>query len=393
MKRSAAFAVVIAAAVLFVVWIARNTRWEETTLPMPPKGEAATNPFYATQRLAAVLGANAVHDRAFVTPAPGSVVVLSSWHWTLDEARRRAIERWVEAGGRLVIDDAIVGGEREFERWSGIERRIDNRAPRRPSVDQPDSHPCFTVEEPKPETETRVPATAGRVLCEVDEPWVLTTSRQPLWSLKNASGLQVVRVSVGRGSVTRINAAPFRGMNIFNGDHGWLFVTATELRKGVDLHFLSEADHASLLALIWRHGAPAVVLLLAAVALLLWRGGVRFGPLAAAEPAARRSLAEQVRGTARFALRHGGGAALHAAGRRALEEVAVRRVAGYSRLAPNDRTEALTAMTPVAADALAAALVDPRMHRLHELRNTLALLEAARRHLLSDHTKVTHAAD
>jgi len=45
------------------------------------------------------------------------------------------------------------------------------------------------------------------------------------------------------------------------------------------------------------------------------------------------------------------------------------------------------------ADALAGALVDPKLRRLHELRHTLAVLEAARRHLLSDHTKVTHAAD
>jgi hypothetical protein len=391
-KRTAIFTVVIAAAVLFVMWIARNTRWEETTLPMPPKGEALTNPFYATQRLATVLGANAVHDRVFATPPPGAVVVLSSWHWTLDEARQHAIERWVESGGRLVIDDAIIGGEREFERWSGITRRIEARAPRRPSPDGSQS-PCFTVEEQPQETSARMPATAGHVMCEVDEPWELATTRPAVWSLKSGSAVQAMRVSVGRGSVTRINSAPFRGMNVFDGDHGWLFVAATDLRRGDDVHFLSEEDHPPLLALMWQLGAPAIMLGLAVVALLLWRGGVRLGPLAAEPPSARRSLAEQVRGTARFAVRHGGGGSLYAAELRALDEAAGRRIAGYARLAADDRSEALTAVTPLAGDVLAAALVDPRLRRLHDLQHTLAVLEAARRHLVSDHTRVTHAAD
>jgi hypothetical protein len=186
---------------------------------------------------------------------------------------------------------------------------------------------------------------------------------------------------------------PFREMNILLGDHSWLFVAATEFRKGDDIHFLSEEDHPSLLALIWIHGAPAVGLGLAAIALVVWRGSVRFGPRAAEAPAARRSLAEQLRGTAHFALRHGGGAALYAAGRRALDEAATRRVAGYAGLAADDRTDALTAVTPIGRETLAAAIVDPRVRRQHDLRQTLAVLEAARRHILRNETKVTHAAD
>jgi hypothetical protein len=392
-KRTAIAASVIGAAVLFVVWVARNTRWEETTLPMPPKGEAITNPFYATQRFAAVLGATVVHDRTFVTPAPGAVVVLSSWHWTLGAERQRALERWVESGGRLVVEDPLLGGEREFERWSGIERRVDNRPPNADAAIGSRDANCDTVREQQPDEAERSPATAGRVICALNEASSLTTTRPAVWSLKGRSGVQAVRVTVGRGSVTRINAAPFRGTNLFNGDHGWLFVTATEFRSGDEVHFLSEEDHSSLLALMWLHGAPVVVIGFVAVMLVLWRGGVRFGPLAAEEPSARRSLAEQIRGTARFALRHGGGGSLYAAELRALDDAATRRVAGYARLAADDRTAALTVATPIGRDALAAAIVDPRVRRLHDLRNTLAVLEAARRHILSDHTKVTHAAD
>jgi hypothetical protein len=324
------------------------------------------------------------------------VVVLASWHWTLGQERQQALERWVESGGRLIVEGALLGGEREFERWTGIERTLANRPVPRESAALGESTNayCDDFQEELPTASVvRSPATAGRVICDLNEGSSLTAGRSAVWSLKGRTGVQAARVRLGRGTVTWINAEPFRRENLFEVDHGWLFVAATELRKGDEMHFLSEEDHLPLLALIWRHGAPAVVLGLAAIALLLWRGGVRFGPLAAEEPSARRSLAEQLRGTAHFALRHGGGGSLYAAELRALDEAAARRVAGYAHLAPNDRTDALTAVTSIDRETLAAAIVDPPVARLHDLRTTLAVLEAARRYILRDHTKATHAAD
>jgi hypothetical protein len=395
-KRVGIVAIVVGAAALFVVWIARHTEWEETSLRMPPRGEALTNPFYAAQRFATMLGAVAAHDPAFVTPPPGAVVVLASWHWTLGKERQQALERWVESGGRLVVEGALLGGEGEFERWTGIERTGANRPVPRESAALGDSTNayCDDFQEDAPTAPVvRSPASAGRVICDLNEGSSLAAVRPAIWSLKGRTGVQAARVRLGQGTVTWINAEPFRRENLFEVDHGWLFVAATDLRRGDEMHFLSEEDHLSLLALIWRHGAPAVALGIAAIALLLWRGGVRFGPPVAEALSARRSLAEQLRGTAQFALRHGGAASLYAAELRALDEAAARRVAGYAQLAPNDRTDALTAVTPIDRGTLAAAIIDPRVGRLHDLRATLAVLEAARRYLLRDHTKVTHAAD
>jgi hypothetical protein len=125
----------------------------------------------------------------------------------------------------------------------------------------------------------------------------------------------------------------------------------------------------------------------------LWRSGVRLGPLAAARPPARRSLAEQIRGTARFLVRHGGGCALHAATLRALDEAAARRVAGYGRLERTQRCDALAALTPFTSEALAAAVHDSGLRRPRELGATLTVLETARRHILDQPTRPTHAAD
>jgi hypothetical protein len=144
------------------------------------------------------------------------------------------------------------------------------------------------------------------------------------------------------------------------------------------VHFLSEDDQPSLLALAWQHGAPVVCLVMALVALVLWRRGVRFGPLAAPPAASRRSLAEQIRGTGQFALRYGG-ESLHAATVRALDETATRRIPGFARLDAGGRAAAVAALTGIDGPAIAAAAGGGSSRTQTELRRAIALLETARR--------------
>src|SRR5688572_8317660 len=89
---------------------------------MPPRGEALTNPFFAVQRFAEALGARTARDHVLTIPPAESVIVLSTWHWNLSAERRAALERWVESGGRLVVDGALSAGDDTFERWLGIFR-------------------------------------------------------------------------------------------------------------------------------------------------------------------------------------------------------------------------------------------------------------------------------
>ena len=95
-------------------------------------------------------------------------------------------------------------------------------------------------------------------MCDLDSS-SFSRATEAVWALRDASGIQAMRVQVGRGSVTVVNAIPFLP-GLFDGDHGRLFVAATQLRRGDDVRFLSEDHHPSLLALLWRHGAAVVVL-------------------------------------------------------------------------------------------------------------------------------------
>jgi hypothetical protein len=403
--RRLAWLIVIALLTLVVVYTARHTYWEETTLPLPPKGEAATNPLYAAQKFTESLGGRAEKSSLFSVPPTDDVVLLSNWNWNLSKRRSQALERWVEAGGRLVVDHSVVSGSDDFDRWSGItylhrqkvkkpkkatdpDEGDDEEEPQEVSVPDLSKGKCTVLEEEGHSTLSQVRTRYS--VCFLDKSRRITSSRRIEWALRNENAIHVIRVKVGLGSVTVINGWPFRFRDFFIDDHAPLFAAVTQYRGGDVIHFLSEADAASLLDLTWMFGAPAVTLGLALVALALWRGSVRFGPLVAPTESARRSLAEQIRGTGRFAVRFGGGKALHAAAVRALGEAARRRVHGYENLSSEERSVAVARLCGFEPDRLAAAINYTGSRRSHDLRNVVALLEAARRRILIQNQRARH---
>lgn len=375
---------IVAAVALFTAfayWIARRTEWTDVKIAMPLQGEARTNPFYAAQRFTAQLHARATRDMVFSSLPPDAAIVLSAWNWNLSTRRREALERWVESGGRLVVDRTLIGDTRDFERWSHV-THVPHEPDKRDETDLDD--PCGRYAAEPQSTAAGDAGPASYWLCDVDRVSSLASTKEPEWTLRSGSRVQALRVGVGRGSVTVINAEPFRYLTLFDGDHAALLVAAAQLRRGDDVHFLSEEDQPSLLALAWMHGAPVVVLASALVALVLWRRGVRFGPLEPPDASARRSLAEQILGTGRFAMRHGGGQALHAACVRALDEAASRRIGGYARLSASARAAALAHFTGVDEQALASAIDVEASRSAHDLRRAIAVLETARRRAVAE---------
>jgi hypothetical protein len=330
----------------------------------------------------------------FSTPGAAAILVLTDWNWNLSTTRRQLVERWVEAGGRLVVDRSVVSGSDDLETWSGItDRRKERKRDEEDNAEgeQGESRSlnsvaeilaksCHTLKEEGSAALSGVRSEYS--VCGLDRTRTFNTGRRIEWALRDAAGIHVLRVRVGRGSVTAINGTPFRFRDFFAGDHAALFVAVTQFHRGDVVHFLSEQEAATLLELAWRYGAPVVALCLALIALALWRGSVRFGPLAAPEQSARRSLAEQIRGTGRFAVRFGGGQALHVAAVRALGDAARRRIRGYDNLPSEERSASIARLSGLEADRVAAAINYTGSRRSHELRGVLALLEAARRRLL-----------
>jgi len=327
--------ILIALLIALVVWIARNTYWKEVSVALPPRGAAAENPLYAAQHLVRLLGGE-VHSSHQLPAAlqPDAIIVLSSWNWNLIPERRVRLEKWVQSGGRLVIDPTVFGGQ-DLDTW----------------------------------TQTRRDA-LGR----------LRPLRSYVWARTSGDQFQVIRISVGAGYVAVFAKPSYLNHTLLLEDNAQDFVTAMHLQPKDQVYFLNEAAGEPLLVLIWRHGFPAVLFLLAAIVLAMWRSSAAFGPRTAAIEPGRRSLAEQIRGTGRFILRFGAGRSLHAAQVRALGEAANRYIPHYERYRDSaERLNAIASLTGQAPGELLQALDYNASRGSQQLRSAITVLEVAQR--------------
>lgn len=366
---------VVVALLAYGFWVAQNTHWEMIEQHTPLQGEAASNDFYAAQHLVEALGAHTqVREDLVTLPSTSGVLIMQYWNWDIIPERRARLEQWVSDGGRLVVNQYIARNE-TFGQWSGV--RI-----------APDPEPTQHRKGPpmcEPLTRRlRTDASENLNVCNISGAGLRTTRKYSWRLLDRDDHAQALRIPIGRGSVTVVNtAAEFSNWTFLCGDSAPLLAAASQLRRGDQVDFVKESRGGSLLGLTWRYGAPVVVLTAILIVLWLWRAGVRFGPLAVPTDPARRSLAEQIRGTGLFTMRFGGGVALYEATLRALNEVARRNLPHYEKLTAAERSAALANLTGLDPVELTLALQDQAARKPHEIRKTIAFLEAARRRILA----------
>jgi hypothetical protein len=366
---------------IFGLWLFENTHWETVEERTPPQGDAVTNLFYAAQHLTESLGAHtrSGHDTLGL-PSTRGIVVLGFWNWGLIPERREPLEQWVQNGGRLVVN-RDVAWDKAFEDWAGVKvHSPPDKAVAGNSITCPPATQRLTADSPGAAA-VSTPLAEHFDMCRRYVPSsLLGTTRKYSWRVRDREGgVQVLRIPIGRGSVTVVNAEVFNNDGLLCGDGALLFTAATQLRRGDEIAFLTDGEGGSLLALVWRYGSPVIALAALLIVLWLWRSGIRFGPLVAATDPARRSLAEQIRGTGQFTLRFGGGIALYSATVRAMNEAAARRFPHFERLGGEERVAPLASFTGLDSGELAAALNSPAARRPHEIRKTIAILETARR--------------
>lgn len=414
----------LAAIVALGAWLLFATEWVDVWRASPPRGEAARDGHYAIKQIVTKLGGKVSSpnnlDRL---PPPGATLVLESNQWDFLPGRSQQLREWVEVhGGHLVLPSFFTTGAtidwlplRQKKRARGAV--LSCPAPGRDD-DGDDRHEDEEADEeakPAPPLAARVrlrdpflvgphhnlrdqcPTLLERIggdadaepvrrfrLCQGD--WLTNLEVRPpaaeAWSIVGTKGAPVLRTAFGRGRVTAMSAWGFlNNHSVFRGDHAQVAIALLDLRPGDQVWFVIDEKREALAMWLWHRAGPAIGLALLAMAFALWRGARRFGPLLPQAPLARRSVAEQIRGTAAFVLR-GGGAPLLAAARRALDDAARQRIAGYDRMTMGQRIDALRQPTGLPTDLLTRAL-DPQLPpgRGRALADKLALIEQTRRRL------------
>jgi hypothetical protein len=376
--------VIVAALVIgLITWIARHTYWAEVTVAGIPQGEAARNQYYSLQRLAGALGIRNRLIASMNSPPPrGAVLLINGLQEDLLQTRVESLAPWVETGGRLIITDDVVWANPPIQKWSGIAPGShlvdkDAKASRLRASRDDDEH-C----DPMTVKVDGTPTGATMTLCAPGSGFEFVSQRVPAWSLSSEFGMQILRVNIGRGSVTVIPRSALIGnKGLLRGDHAQIFVTAAQLLRGDQLYILNVTNAETLISMLWRLIPAAIVFFGIAILCMIARELPRFGPLAPIPAAVRRSVAEQIRANAAFAWRTRKLGSLRTAVSRALEETARKRIAAYGALAIRGRVAALSELTGVDLRSLNAAMTEDAAAGAHVQRTAIALLEHTRRTL------------
>jgi hypothetical protein len=375
-----AYLAIFVALTLVGIWVARNTYWDDTVVPVPPQGEAATNTYYSVQHLVSALGIRSSFVTSLRAPPPNNrALLIDGLQGDVTHSRVDDLIPWVESGGRLIITDDVVLADPKFQEWSQIHlgSRFVSPEKSKPIVARSDpDQDCAPLDVAVDGIATGTTLT----LCKPPREFGLVSKRKPAWSLANEFGLQVLRVNIGRGSVTVIpRYSLIANKTLIRHDHAEIFISAANLRRGDALYIVNVARAETLIAMVWRRAAPALIFFGVAILCIILREWPRFGPAIPAPAMVRRSLAEQLRANAAFAWRTRKLSALRASVGRALDETAKQRIASYSSLDVRKRANAIAAWAGTDSKMLNAAMTEDALGTPQVQRAAIALLEQTRR--------------
>lgn len=387
---------ILAVLIAIGCWVAFNTYWTDITVTTPPKGEAASNHFYTLEHLLRSLGIQADETAILRAPAHRSDVLLVNQNsWDVAHGNLTPVQQWVRGGGRMVVTSYLLRSSTALQTWSGITRALhdDKNADKTPS-DKKNPGAArivpFRVGSPDSDCTPMTVKSAGidtfetRSICGVPTEFSFDSKRIPSWSLSTGTGVHMLRIDIGKGSLTIIDSALIDYQpNILRKDNALAFIEGSLLVKGDRLLIFNPTSAEPLLQMIWRLAAPAVVCFGLAAALLIARHLPRFGPPLPVPADARRSLAEQLRANAGFAWRTGNLKALRKAVLRALERSAEQRIPGYGSLTPRRRADEIGKRAGVEPATLNSAMTEDAAGEAKVQRAAITLLEQARRALIN----------
>lgn len=377
-------------------WLSVNTEWVEVDSWRAARGEARDNPVYAFEQLLRRLGMKAEHHEALdpMPPERARLVLLSN-DWELMPGRAEQLHQWVLRGGHLVLVQGQDWDDTALAAWVPV-HAVRVKPPERPAVAASGASaaaPASLSRGPHSRIWESIALTSSPPLwgdtptlaaCEIfpmNRKLQVWPGQATSWGMTGDDKAQVLRVPIGQGTVTVLNAddAAFHNVPVLRCENAVLLAAAVQAEPGATAWIYLNEKREALLPWLWHRGWVAVLAGLLALAAALWRGAVRFGPRLAPAPRLRRSISEQVRGLGAY-LQRSGHDALLAAQQRALGEAAARTLPRYLRLSMAERAHAIAAATGLAAYDLATAM-SARFCTRAELLKHLPLLEAARRRL------------
>jgi hypothetical protein len=352
----------LAALVLALAWFLANFEQVPVTRREAAAPEARRNPYLALERFLARMGREPVRMPrldALDGLGAGDVLILDrNRRRVLDGAQGRRLLAWVEGGGHLIVAAELPGVDDPLAQALGVEWapvaaecRADDAAPGRAGPG--------TAEEPAAIT-AQLPGAERPLALDAGFLGLRTVQGEPAWQAAGmGSGAMLLHFARGDGQVTVL----------------------ADLARLADNLRIGRRDHAEILWALLRHYRPEgrvwlatrleiptlgqwlaesawMVLVSASLLLAAWLAHVvpRFGGLAPAAAAERRSLRDHLAAMGRFLAASGGLTFLLETVRGALQARLALRHPALVALPPAERRKALARIARLPAEELRHAL-------------------------------------
>lgn len=400
MKRGYLLLGLLASAVLAVVivLVIRHLEPYEETVDHGPSAEARANPYLAAeqflrQRSLAVRSADTWTELPETTAQRQTLLIL-------DERSRMTPEQveqllgWANAGGHLVFVAEQLWDEQQQRSGDLLLDRLQIRQsltrdlPKTETEDS-DGAPAVPLARPTP-AKTPWPQLTRLYLENEEAPAYMSfdpayhledVEDQAAYWANSANATHMLQLEHGDGLITILTDAElWKNHAIGEYDNAWLLWYLTQ---DSSVTLIAQAHHDNLLTLLLRHFALAAVNLALLLILAVWRVAMREGPLQWPAPGGRRQLAEHLRASADFLLRHRGPQALLKNLQQDILRRARQRHPGFETLVVTEQWQVLArlsrqstsaisqAMRPRPAKRLSSADFTRQVAQLQTLRNAL----------------------
>jgi hypothetical protein len=372
-------------------WFFENFEEREEEVFVGYRGEARTNPLLAARRYLKAMGIAAYRVDGLPMldqlPSRGQTLIVATGRGALAEGRVKQLLEWTRAGGHLVtaalssddvarigaLTEAIARGEfLAGDRASpllaplGLELRYHGAV---------DDEPRFIAETPPIE---------GFLETELLQAWTVEGTVDGDWLLEGQYGALVVHRPLGAGAITVVNELTWlENDRIGARDHAellwWLLHLDGRASQGVWL--LHDDEMPPLWRWLWTHAMPVVVSVLLLALAALAAAAPRFGPLQGKPAPVRRRLIEHIEASGEFLWRHGQGAHLVAATRRALERRLLALHPNWGALPADKREHRLAEIAGLTPEGAHRLLHAPVPRERGAVTDTIRQLEIIRKGL------------
>lgn len=345
-----------------LVWFQQNYKPVRSTERTEMSREAQRNPLLAAERLLDRLGrqVESRSGRRYLVnpPEEKGVLLVRDLGAPLPRKRVDDLLAWVEAGGHLI---AALGRLQDMELKRPLLERFGVEPVRRwdfEGLEWLQEAIEEAVEEAvPPQTTILLPGVAEEPFTvEFDTHiWFEVDYGDDYWWSPDDDTPHLLNFPYGAGSVTFLSDSDiFDNRHIGDYDHAPLLAELTAGYQRVWL--LYSAQMPGLAQLIWRWAPYLVISLGLFGGLLVWRMGLRSGPLILGGQRQRRDLLEHLRASAEFNWRIDPTAALLRQARKQVEKRWLTSHPQLQRLAENERCLWLAERTGMTADAIDRAL-------------------------------------